>query len=152
MLTALKELLTRHKQLIAIYLENNYYLFFDRYNAHLVQSSSYVTKRQSIKLLGEILLDRANYSTMTRYVESGEHLKICMTLLKDDRKMVQYEGFHVFKVNGVYRLSLCYFPALISPGFRGEPQQITTCREDTGEQSRETASLSAYFPGRPDRG
>ncbi|KAL8944874.1 MAG: hypothetical protein Q9216_000164 [Gyalolechia sp. 2 TL-2023] len=95
--TTFRELLTRHKTLIAIYLENNYDLFFDRYNAHLVQSSSYVTKRQSIKLLGEILLDRANYSTMTRYVESGEHLKICMTLLKDDRKMVQYEGFHVFK-------------------------------------------------------
>ncbi|KAL8876719.1 MAG: hypothetical protein Q9198_005132 [Flavoplaca austrocitrina] len=35
---------------------------------------------------------------MTTYVESGEHLKVCMTLLKDDRKMVQYEGFHVFKV------------------------------------------------------
>lgn len=96
--TTFRELLTRHKQLVAVYLENNYDLFFDRYNVHLVQSSSYVTKRQSIKLLGEILLDRANYSIMTRYVESGEHLKICMTLLKDDRKMVQYEGFHVFKV------------------------------------------------------
>jgi len=63
-----------------------------------VQSDSYVTKRQSIKLLGEILLDRANYNVMMKYVDSGEHLKICMKLLKDDRKMVQYEGFHVFKV------------------------------------------------------
>ncbi|KAL8841875.1 MAG: hypothetical protein Q9170_000748 [Blastenia crenularia] len=96
--TTFRELLTRHKQLVAIYLEKNFDLFFDRYNANLVQSSSYVTKRQSIKLLGEILLDRANYPIMTRYVESGDHLKICMTLLKDDRKMVQYEGFHVFKV------------------------------------------------------
>ncbi|KAL9602224.1 MAG: hypothetical protein Q9219_001948 [cf. Caloplaca sp. 3 TL-2023] len=96
--TTFRELLTRHKQLVAIYLERNFELFFERYNSNLVQSSSYVTKRQSIKLLGEILLDRANYNVMTRYVESGEHLKICMTLLKDDRKMVQYEGFHVFKV------------------------------------------------------
>jgi calcium binding protein 39 len=64
----------------------------------LVQSDSYVTKRQSIKLLGEILLDRAHYNVMTAYVDSGEHLKLCMKLLKDDRKMVQYEGFHVFKV------------------------------------------------------
>lgn len=132
MLTDEKELLTRHKQLIAVYLENNYHLFFDRYNAHLVQSSSYVTKRQSIKLLGEILLDRANYSIMTRYVESGEHLKICMTLLKDDRKMVQYEGFHVFKVTlCLYDVSL----ALISQGFRGEPEQITSCTKNTGKQS-----------------
>ncbi|KAL8702162.1 MAG: hypothetical protein Q9201_004554 [Fulgogasparrea decipioides] len=96
--TTFRELLTRHKQLIAIYLEKNFDLFFSRYNSILVQSSSYVTKRQSIKLLGELLLDRANYNVMTQYVESGDHLKICMTLLKDDRKMVQYEGFHVFKV------------------------------------------------------
>lgn len=98
MLTRNQELLTRHKSLVAIYIERNFDLFFNRYNSMLVQSGSYVTKRQSIKLLGEILLDRANYSIMTQYVESGEHLKICMTLLKDDRKMVQYEGFHVFKV------------------------------------------------------
>ena len=64
----------------------------------LVQSDSYVTKRQSIKLLGEILLDRANYDVMTEYVDRGDHLKLCMNLLRDDRKMVQYEGFHVFKV------------------------------------------------------
>jgi len=58
-----------------------------------------VTKRQSIKLLGEILLDRANYNVMTQYVDSGEHLKIIMKLLRDDRKMINYEGFHVFKVS-----------------------------------------------------
>ena len=74
-------------------------MFFERYNRILIQSNSYVTKRQSIKLLGEILLDRANYSVMTEYVDRGEHLKLCMNLLKDDRKMVQYEGFHVFKVD-----------------------------------------------------
>jgi hypothetical protein len=64
----------------------------------LIQSDSYVTKRQSIKLLGEILLDRANYNVMTQYVDSGDHLKIIMRLLRDDRKMINYEGFHVFKV------------------------------------------------------
>ena len=88
----------RHKQLISQYLAINFNLFFSRYNTTLVQSNSYVTKRQSIKLLGELLLDRANYNVMTEYVDRGEHLKLCMNLLKDDRKMVQYEGFHVFKV------------------------------------------------------
>lgn len=38
---------------------------------------------------------------MTEYVDRGEHLKLCMNLLKDDRKMVQYEGFHVFKVGRI---------------------------------------------------
>ncbi|KAL1969574.1 hypothetical protein VTN77DRAFT_8127 [Rasamsonia byssochlamydoides] len=93
-----RDLLTRHKTMVARFLATNFDLFFSRYHKVLVQSNSYVTKRQSIKLLGEILLDRANYNVMTAYVDSGEHLKLCMTLLRDDRKMVQYEGFHVFKV------------------------------------------------------
>ncbi|KAF2835718.1 Mo25-like protein [Patellaria atrata CBS 101060] len=93
-----REILTRHKQLIATFLEVNFDLFFQKYNRILVQSDSYVTKRQSIKLLGEILLDRANYNIMTAYVASGEHLKIIMKLLLDERKMINYEGFHVFKV------------------------------------------------------
>lgn len=97
-LTILQELLTKHKEIIPRYLAVNFDMFFDRYNHVLVQSNSYVTKRQSIKLLGELLLDRSNYNIMTAYVDSGEHLKICMNLLRDDRKMVQYEGFHVFKV------------------------------------------------------
>lgn len=93
-----KETLTRHKSLVTGYLATNFNLFFARFNNTLIQSDSYVTKRQSIKLLGELLLDRANYNVMMAYVESGENLKLCMRLLRDDRKMVQYEGFHVFKV------------------------------------------------------
>ncbi|KAI9928935.1 hypothetical protein AWENTII_001402 [Aspergillus wentii] len=96
--TTFREILTRHKTLVTGYLATNFDLFFSRFNNVLVQSDSYVTKRQSIKLLGEILLDRANYNVMMAYVESGENLKLCMKLLRDDRKMVQYEGFHVFKV------------------------------------------------------
>lgn len=94
----MQEILTRHKPIVAQYLQMNFERFFDKYNNVLVKSESYVTKRQSIKLLGEILLDRANYNVMTAYVDRGEHLKICMNLLRDERKMVQYEGFHVFKV------------------------------------------------------
>jgi calcium binding protein 39 len=90
--------LTKHKEIVPQYLRTNFAHFFAQYNGVLVQSKSYVTKRQSIKLLGELLLDRSNYNVMTEYVDSGEHLKICMNLLRDDRKMVQYEGFHVFKV------------------------------------------------------
>jgi calcium binding protein 39 len=97
-LTLEQEILTRHKQLVATFLHTNFDEFFSKYNRILVQSNSYVTKRQSIKLLGEILLDRANYNVMTAYVDSGEHLKICMQLLRDNRRMINYEGFHVFKV------------------------------------------------------
>src|SRR5947199_10547892 len=84
--------------MVCQYLCANFDLFFTMYHEILIASDSYVTKRQSIKLLGEILLDRANYNVMTAYVDRGDHLKLCMNLLKDDRKMVQYEGFHIFKV------------------------------------------------------
>ena len=80
------------------YIDTNFDLFFDKYNNVMIKSESYVTKRQSIKLLGEVLLDRQFYEIMTRYVESGDNLKLIMWQLKDDRKMVQYEAFHVFKV------------------------------------------------------
>jgi calcium binding protein 39 len=94
-----QEILTKHKPLVATYLETNFDTFFSKYNRMLIQSENYVTKRQSIKLLGELLLDRANYKVMTKYVDSSEHLKLCMKLLLDDRRMINYEGFHVFKVS-----------------------------------------------------
>ena len=97
--TTFRDLLTKHKQLVSQYLTTNYDMFFTQYySPTLLLSQSYVTKRQSIKLLGELLLDRSNYVVMTQYVASGENLKLTMNLLKDDRKMVQYEAFHVFKV------------------------------------------------------
>lgn len=97
--TTFRDILTKHKQLVSQYLATNYDLFFTQfYNPVLLLSQSYVTKRQSIKLLGELLLDRSNYVVMTQYVASGDNLKLTMNLLKDDRKMVQYEAFHVFKV------------------------------------------------------
>ncbi|PSK56875.1 hypothetical protein B9Z65_6499 [Elsinoe australis] len=93
-----RNILIKHKAMVAKYIDTNFDLFFEKYNNTLIRSESYVTKRQSIKLLGEILLDRQFYEIMTRYVESGENLKLIMWQLKDDRKMVQYEGFHVFKI------------------------------------------------------
>lgn len=88
-----------------------------------------MTKRQSIKLLGEILLDRANYNVMMAYVESGENLKLCMKLLRDDRKMVQYEGFHVFKVRLPNSRSSHPRQGIHvnekSPGICGKPEQIS---------------------------
>ena len=101
--------MTKHKPLVATFLQTNFDTFFTKYNSILLGSESYVTKRQSIKLLGEILLDRANYNVMTQYVDSGEHLKIIMKLLRDDRKMINYEGFHVFKVSqqGCFSSAVC---------------------------------------------
>ncbi|EKM53238.1 uncharacterized protein PHACADRAFT_99790 [Phanerochaete carnosa HHB-10118-sp] len=93
----LKETLTRHKPMVADYLDKNYDRFFASYT-QLIMSSNYVTKRQSLKLLGEILLDRANFSVMTRYIANEANLKMMMNLLRDKSKNIQFEAFHVFKV------------------------------------------------------
>eukprot|EP00612_Vaucheria_litorea_P002089 CAMPEP_0171456462 /NCGR_PEP_ID=MMETSP0945-20130129/2935_1 /TAXON_ID=109269 /ORGANISM="Vaucheria litorea, Strain CCMP2940" /LENGTH=346 /DNA_ID=CAMNT_0011981883 /DNA_START=89 /DNA_END=1129 /DNA_ORIENTATION=+ len=93
----LKELLTRHKTAVSEFLNEKFDLVFENYNI-LLESSNYVTRRQSLKLLGELLLDRSNFSVMIRYIESKENLKKMMILLRDTSANIQYEAFHVFKV------------------------------------------------------
>jgi calcium binding protein 39 len=83
--------------MVAEYLDKNYDRFFNSFTT-LILSSNYVTKRQSLKLLGEILLDRANFSVMTRYIANDANLKMMMNLLRDKSKNIQFEAFHVFKV------------------------------------------------------
>uniref|UniRef100_A0A5F4WG67 Calcium binding protein 39 n=1 Tax=Callithrix jacchus TaxID=9483 RepID=A0A5F4WG67_CALJA len=64
----------------------------------LLHSENYVTKRQSLKLLGELLLDRHNFTIMTKYISKPENLKLMMNLLRDKSRNIQFEAFHVFKV------------------------------------------------------
>ncbi|XP_021113493.1 calcium-binding protein 39-like isoform X1 [Heterocephalus glaber] len=92
-----RDLLTRHKVLVADFLEQNYDTIFEDYEK-LLQSENYVTKRQSLKLLGELILDRHNFAIMTKYISKPENLKLMMNLLRDKSPNIQFEAFHVFKV------------------------------------------------------
>nr|CAD7404268.1 unnamed protein product [Timema poppensis] len=92
-----KELLTRHKMLCAEFLEQNYDKVFSHYQ-RLLNSENYVTRRQSLKLLGELLLDRHNFTVMTRYISNPDNLKLMMNMLKEKSRNIQFEAFHVFKV------------------------------------------------------
>ncbi|XP_050214026.1 putative MO25-like protein At5g47540 [Mercurialis annua] len=93
-----KELLTRHKSTVAEFLSKNYEWFFAEYNSKLLESTNYITRRQAIKLLGDMLLDRSNSVVMTNYVSSRENLRILMNLLRESSKSIQIEAFHVFKL------------------------------------------------------
>ncbi|KAL9240984.1 hypothetical protein vseg_015145 [Gypsophila vaccaria] len=93
-----KELLTRHKSTVAEFLSINYDRFFQEFNTMLLQSPVYITRRQAIKLLGDVLLDRSNTMIMVRYVSSTVNLKIVMDLLREPSKPIQREAFHVFKL------------------------------------------------------
>jgi len=95
--TTFKEILTKHKPIVAEFLEKNYDQFFEQYTI-LLNSVNYVTRRRSLKLLGELLLDRANFNIMTKYISDQHNLKLMMMLLRDKSRNIQFEAFHVFKV------------------------------------------------------
>ncbi|EGG11745.1 uncharacterized protein MELLADRAFT_74037 [Melampsora larici-populina 98AG31] len=83
--------------MVSAFLEDNYDQFFGMYSS-LIQSTNHVTKQQSIKLSGEILLDKSNYTVMNKHISKEDNLKIMMNLLKDKSKNIQSKAFHVFKV------------------------------------------------------
>lgn len=92
----LKALLVGHCALAAGFIETNYTKFVLHYN-QLLQSENYITCRESLRLLGELLLERANFSTMMKYISDPENLKILMRLLRNKKTRIQVEAFHVFK-------------------------------------------------------
>ncbi|KAG5627973.1 hypothetical protein H5410_013191 [Solanum commersonii] len=92
-----KDLLTKHESAVSQYLTNNYSEFFEQYEK-LLTSPNYVTRRQSLKLLSEFLLEPPNSLIMKRYIAEVSHLKVMMNLLKDSSKNIQISAFHIFKV------------------------------------------------------
>lgn len=95
--TTFKEILTRHESVLCDYLNSHYAKFFGSYE-RLLSSSNYVTRRQSLKLLCDILLEKPNATVMMRYISEVRNLQIMMTLLKDTSKNIQSLAFHLFKV------------------------------------------------------
>ena len=76
---------------------NLFFQVFQQYEK-LLHSDNYVTRRQSLKLLGELLLDRHNFSVMTKNISNPDNLKLMMNMLKEKSRNIQFEAFHVFKV------------------------------------------------------
>ncbi|OVA04425.1 Mo25-like [Macleaya cordata] len=95
--TTFKDLLTKHENAVSEYLTAHYEEFFELYEK-LLTSPNYVTRRQSLKLLSEFLLEPPNSHIMKRYILEVRYLKVMMTLLKDSSKNIQLSAFHIFKV------------------------------------------------------
>eukprot|EP00462_Mataza_sp_D1_P001142 CAMPEP_0175091930 /NCGR_PEP_ID=MMETSP0086_2-20121207/2181_1 /TAXON_ID=136419 /ORGANISM="Unknown Unknown, Strain D1" /LENGTH=321 /DNA_ID=CAMNT_0016364737 /DNA_START=162 /DNA_END=1127 /DNA_ORIENTATION=+ len=92
-----KLLLTKSPKMCGKFLNDKFDGVFTQFDK-LLQSSNYVTKRQSLKLLGELLMNRSNYQMMMKYINSEVNLKTMMNLLKGTTKAIQFEAFHVFKI------------------------------------------------------
>lgn len=93
----LNDAVTIHKKIVADWL-NSYSKEFITHINKLVGSNNYVTKRQSIKLLSQLILTRQNNKLMMEYVNNPENLKLIMISLSDKSKNLQLESFNVFKV------------------------------------------------------
>lgn len=95
----LRDLLTcaRNKAIASEFLETNFDKTFREYEV-LLSSDNYVTRRRSLKLLGELLLDRSNFNVMMRFIADRHFLKLVMNMLRDKSPSIQFEAFHVFKV------------------------------------------------------
>ncbi|KAJ1939654.1 conidiophore development protein hyma, partial [Kickxella alabastrina] len=91
------EALTKFKDPPVTFLCNNYEIFFSKYSS-LLKSENYVVRRQSLKLLGEILLEKKNFNVMMTFIKESANLQTIMTALGDKSKSIQYEAFHIFKI------------------------------------------------------
>jgi calcium binding protein 39 len=85
------------KAVLAKHLETHAELFLDHYKV-LLESSEYTIQRQSLKLLGRLLLERDFMDTMTAYVSDLRFLKIHMNLLRSSSPRIQHDNFHIFKI------------------------------------------------------
>lgn len=97
--TSLRDLLTLHEELVGSFLSKPSVTkkFISVMNS-TISNGNYVTKREFTRLLGDLIMVKANYKMMTEYVNDVENLKIIMLLLGDKSKNIQLEGFNVFKV------------------------------------------------------
>merc|ERR1719460_3335850 len=82
---SLRELLLEHKGEASLYLQKHLQEFFGLYSK-LLESDDYVTKRQGLRLLAEILLDEQFEPVMVKYVNDDKFLRIHMNLLRDDSR------------------------------------------------------------------
>lgn len=92
-----RELIVRHRTMISQVLLNRFDEFFPKLNT-LIQTDNFFIKRQTLKLLAEILLVPENVDVTAKYVQDVQNLIMCMNLLRDKYDSIQFEAFHAFKV------------------------------------------------------
>lgn len=94
---SLRALLLSQKAVAAAYTRDHFEDFFEEYHA-LLLSEDYATKRQALRLLGDMLLDRQFSSVMLVYACRERFLQLHMNLLRDASRTIQLDAFQVFKL------------------------------------------------------
>lgn len=92
----LQQLFSQHKKLVSEFSGKNCEQITTSIN-HLIRADNYVTKRQSVRLLSELAMQKLNHLFLMYYFDDTTSLKLVMLLLSDKLKNVQMEAFHLFK-------------------------------------------------------
>lgn len=97
--STLNVLLREHTSVVSNFFSSNDNTekFIENMNG-LITNGNYITRRESARLLAELMMVKLNYNMMTKYVNDVENLKVIMLLLGDKSKNIQVEGFNVFKI------------------------------------------------------
>lgn len=93
----ISKILMGHKTATLPYLMASHDRIFGLLNG-LLDSTNYVTKRQALQLLGELLLDPVNFTVMQTYVASRNNLRAVMLLLREPSLALRKEAYNVFKI------------------------------------------------------
>mmetsp|Transcript_130212 Transcript_130212/g.417932 ORF Transcript_130212/g.417932 Transcript_130212/m.417932 type:complete len:454 (-) Transcript_130212:581-1942(-) len=96
--SSLRELMLAQRPVSAQYMTDNFAEFFAQCHTLLQPDMDYVARRQALRLLGDMLLDRTFMGSMLAYVSNEQFLQIHMNLLRDSSKTIQLDAFHVFKI------------------------------------------------------
>eukprot|EP00210_Caulerpa_lentillifera_P004202 g4008.t1 len=96
-LCTFRDLITKHKELMAEVLNRRFDEIIPQIH-RLIESDNFFIKRQSLKLLNEILLESTNRQVTAKYVRKVQHLILLMNLLRDKYESIQFEAYHSFKV------------------------------------------------------
>lgn len=95
--STITDALTVHPTLAGEFLAANQGKFVDKMNM-LMKSDNYVTKRQSLKLMAQLIRQRTNYNFMTTYVNDFTNLRLVMTLMRNKSPNIRFEAFQIFKI------------------------------------------------------
>uniref|UniRef100_A0A6V3RZG8 Calcium-binding protein 39 n=1 Tax=Lotharella globosa TaxID=91324 RepID=A0A6V3RZG8_9EUKA len=98
-----KAMLTRavstHKKHVAKFLKEHFKQFFTQFR-RLLTDERYHVKRQSLRLLSEVLQARENFSVMVKFISQPSNLELMISHLcqtDNQKKGIKSESFHVFK-------------------------------------------------------
>lgn len=93
-----RTLFSSHKAYVALFLETFGKKFARLFNEKLLCSKQYLTQRNGLELLHDILFERQNYRFMVEYVNSKANLVLIMQKMLDTSHAVRFNALHIFKI------------------------------------------------------